>query len=103
MSTVLYNHLKNEVDNRIKEYDKHFEMNLITKSENPCNFKYASTYQAVDFSIEIKYLENQIKFSSFIGISYSSATTFEIASFLKFVEDMPQEDFKRRIEFSFSK
>lgn len=99
MNTVLYNHLKNEVDNRIKEYGKHFEMKLITKLENPCNFKYTSTYQGVKFSIEIKYIENQIKFSSFIDMSYSSRTTFEISCFLNFVEDIPQEDFNRRMKF----
>jgi len=35
----------------------------------------------------------------FIVVSYFSTTTFEISSFLKFVEDMPQEDFKRKTVF----
>lgn len=53
MNTVIHNHLKNEVENRIKEYDKDFELNLINNLEKPCCIKYASIYQGVVFPLKL--------------------------------------------------
>lgn len=103
MNTVIYNHLKNEVNNRIREYNKDFKMTLSSSSDNSCAITYSCTYEGVEFSIGFEYASNQIKISSFIGESHSSETSFEITDFVKFMVFMPQEDLKRRIEFSFSK
>ena len=102
MSSI-YKILKNSIDNRFNEYDKYFEMSLIINSDKPFSVKYLSTYQGVEFSIEIEYIDNQIQFSSFVNVAYSSSTVFEISSFLQFVESMQLEDLHRKLDFYLKK
>ncbi len=105
MNTVIYNHLKNEVENHLKKYDKEsiFVRSLIINTEKPLTVIYSITFQDVIFKIGIEYVNNQIKFSFTTDAIPSNTIFFEIADFLKHVESMPQEDLKRRIEDFLSK
>ena len=102
LMNTIYNHLKNTVDNHIRNYANHhlFEMNLITNSTKPYSVKYAIRCQTVNFSIEAEYINHQIEFNFSIDACNSSTTLFEIASFVKFIESMPQENLKIILAFS---
>lgn len=101
MNTVIYNHLKNEVDNHLKKYDKEdlFIRRLIINTEKPHTVIYSITFQDVMFKIGIEYINNQIEFSFTNDSILSISSLLEISHFVEWLKLMPQEDFKRKFEF----
>jgi hypothetical protein len=99
---AICNHLKNAVNNRIKEYDKKhlFAIKLITHNLTKYSIEYSIQYQTVNFSIGIEYVDNHIDFS-FVNDSVLSITSLlEISYFVEFLRLMPQEELKRKFTFS---
>lgn len=94
----IYNAIKNEFDNRVREYEKRelFSLNLINNLEKEYAVKYSGFCQEVEFSMEVEYINEELIFSHYIGVSYSEAS-FEITDFLRWIVKMPKEDLIRRI------
>lgn len=105
MNTVIYNHLKNEVENHLKKYSKEdiFVRTLIINTEKPRTVIYSIAFQDVIFKIGIEYVNNQIEFSFVNDSVLSISSLLEISHFVEWLKLMPQEDFKRRIEEFLSK
>ncbi|WP_264523117.1 hypothetical protein [Flavobacterium sp. N502536] len=97
----IYNAIKNEFDNRIRKYEKKelFNLNLIDNLKKKYAVKYSGFCQEVEFSIEVEYINEQIIFSHYVGVSYSDAS-FEITDFIRWIVKMPKEDLIRRIQYS---
>lgn len=95
----IYNSIKNEFDNRIRKYEKRelFNLNLIDNLEKKYAVKYSGFCQEVEFSIEVEYIDEQLIFSHYMGVSYSEAS-FEITDFIRWIVKMPKEDLIRRIQ-----
>lgn len=96
----IYNAIKNAFDNRIEEYNKKnlFILSLINNLEKEYAVKYSGVYQEVQFSIEVEYIDGQLIFSHYMGVSYSEAS-FEITDFIRWIVKMPKEDLIRRIQY----
>lgn len=100
---AIYNAIKNEFDNRIKNYEKRelFNLNLIDNLGKRYAIKYSGLCQEVEFSIEVDYIDEQIIFSHYIGESYSEAS-FEVTDFIRWIVKMPKEDLIKKITFNLS-
>ncbi|OIV40305.1 hypothetical protein [Flavobacterium johnsoniae] len=100
---AIYNAIKNEFDNRIKNYEKRelFNLNLIDNLGKRYAIKYSGLCQEVEFSIEVDYIDEQIIFSHYIGESYSKAS-FEVTDFIRWIVKMPKEDLIKKITFNLS-
>lgn len=100
---AIYNAIKNEFDNRIKNYEKRelFNLNLIDNLGKRYAIKYSGLCQEVEFSIEVDYIDKQIIFSHYIGESYSEAS-FEVTDFIRWIVKMPKEDLIKKITFNLS-
>lgn len=98
----IYNAIKNAVDYHIKEYNKKnlFDLSLSNSLAKEFAVKYSGMYKTVDFSIEVKYIDNDIKFSTYIDASNSTEASFEITDFIRWIVQMPKEDLIKRIQFA---
>lgn len=100
--SAIYNHLKNTVDNHINGYSKKglFIIKTLTYSAKPYSVKYAITYQNINFSIDVEYVNRQIEFNFSIDSFNSIEALNRIHDFVKHIELMPQENLKTILAFS---
>jgi len=98
---AICNAIKNEIDNRIREYDKNdlFKLSLLNNSERKFTVKYCGAFQKVAFSIEAEYIGNDIKFSTYIDASNSTEASFEITDFMRWILKMSKKDLIKRIQY----
>ena len=100
MSTI-HNHLKDIFNNRIEEYEqsKSFAVITITNSIKPYSIKYEIIFQSVKFWIGIEYVNNKIEFVFSSDVIPSRNILLEIYTFVKFVEEINQDDLKAKLKF----
>ncbi len=101
---AICNLIKNTLDNHLRNYNINlFKMNLVGNSTKPYSIKYLVKYQAVEFSIELEYINNQIEFNFSCDACYSGSTFIEIADFLKFIKSLPTQNLLKQIQFALKK